>query len=159
MVKLHVLMSSSAALVSRKAGPFHRRHHCPHHRRPPPALEDPWYCVGLGQEDDCNFGGCTPDNTLGAYDVPNSKKADCCNTGLHGCSPTHPCGRTINGATVECFGDLNQECANCGIALYNSLSCRTCCPIVGDDTFCSDIFDGDFSFTLMQTLVCDRAFP
>jgi hypothetical protein len=123
-----------------------------------PPLEHPWYCVGLAEEDDCNsLGGCTRSYMLGARNMDAGTQENCCGTGVRSYEPNDLCGKTINGAVVDCYGDLTQECAGYGVALYNSRTCRTYCPSLGDDNFCWDLFDGDFSDSLTQTLVCDRA--
>jgi hypothetical protein len=67
------------------------------------------------------------------------------------------CGANIGGATVICNGDITANCASYGVALYNSRSCRTYCPSLGDPQFVWNIFDGDFATSLSNVLVCDRA--
>jgi hypothetical protein len=65
------------------------------------------------------------------------------------------CGQTIDGAVVECFGDLNNDCSDYSMAAYKSRNCRTYCPNYGDDQSCFYIDDGYFALRLTMVLVCD----
>ena len=125
----------------------------------PPPLENPWYCVGLFERDDCGFAGCTHEYGLGARNINAGTQWTGYGTGI-GHSTKDLCGKNLNGATVICQGDITQTCADYGVALYNSRSCRTYCPSLGDPQFCfTPVFDGYFSFSLSMVLVCDRALP
>lgn len=123
----------------------------------PPPLVTPWYCVGLAETDDCGFGGCTHDYALGARNMNDGTQVNGYDTGIGSHNPGDLCGKSLGGWTVTCQGDITQECAGYGVALYNSRSCRTYCPSLGDPQFCLDLFDGDFSDSLSLVLVCDRA--
>ena len=123
----------------------------------PPPIEDPWFVVGLYESDDCGFGGCSRDYGLGAMDMNTGVILTSENTGVTAHSTNDLCGANIGGAIVICQGDITQECQAPGVALYNSRTCRTYCPSLGDNGFAWDIFDGDVSITLSTVLVCDRA--
>ncbi|KAL3963047.1 hypothetical protein ACCO45_000051 [Purpureocillium lilacinum] len=71
------------------------------------------------------------------------------------------CGPGSGSNGVICNGDLTQECAEPGIALYKSRTCRTHCAQFGDSSFCTpDFTDGQhFDRTLSAVLICDRALP
>ncbi|KAL6693521.1 hypothetical protein J3F84DRAFT_401419 [Trichoderma pleuroticola] len=121
-----------------------------------PPLENPWYCLGIYERDDCNNLGCTRSYALGARNM---------NTGVahtvHETGVGHPisdlCGATIDGATIECHGDISAECAPPGIATYNSRTCRSYCHSLGDPVECWNIGNGVFGFRMSMSLVCDRA--
>jgi hypothetical protein len=121
-----------------------------------PPLQNPWFVVGLYEEDDCNFAGCTHAYGLGAMNMNAGTLAEVDLDGV-GHSTRDLCGASINGATVICQGDITVQCADPGVALYNSRTCRTYCPSFGDSQFVWDIFDGDFASSLSTVLVCDRA--
>jgi hypothetical protein len=112
--------------------------------------------VGLSESDTCNFAGCTRDYGLGVRNMNGGIGWTGYDTGV-GHSARDLCGKTLNGTTVICQGDITQQCAGYGVALYNSRSCRTYCPSLGDPQFCFDLFDGYFADTLSMVLVCDRA--
>jgi hypothetical protein len=121
----------------------------------PPPLEDPWFVVGLYEEDDCNFASCLHAYGFGAMNMNAGTLEE---TDLNGVGPSYDlCNAIINGAKVDCYGDITTNCAPYGIALYNSRTCRTYCPSLGDSQFAWDLFDGDFGATLSTVLVCDRA--
>jgi hypothetical protein len=124
-----------------------------------PPLENPWFVVGLAEEDDCGFSiqGCTHAYSLGAMNMNAGTLVTGVEDNGTGHSTNDLCGATINGATVVCQGDITTECSNYGVALYNSRTCRTYCPSKGDSQFVWDIFDADFALSLSNVLVCDRA--
>jgi hypothetical protein len=126
---------------------------------PLPPQENPWYVVGLAEEDDCGFSiqGCTHAYSLGAKDMTAGTLVTGVEDNGTGHSENDLCGASINGATVVCEGDITVECSLYGVALYNSRTCRTYCPSQGDSQFVWDIFDADFALSLSTVLVCDRA--
>jgi hypothetical protein len=65
------------------------------------------------------------------------------------------CGATIGGATVICQGDIMQECAGPGVALYKPRTCQSHCD--GDSVFCYNLDAVTFGRSLSSDLICDRA--
>ncbi|KAH6658580.1 hypothetical protein BKA67DRAFT_511880, partial [Truncatella angustata] len=121
-----------------------------------PPLQNPWYCVGLSEDDDCGFGGCTHRFELVARNMNAGTQVSGYLTGI-GHSTADLCGATLGGATIICQGDITAQCSDYGVALYNSRSCRTFCPDLGDLPFCWQIFNGVSAFELAMDLICDRA--
>jgi len=65
------------------------------------------------------------------------------------------CGQTVNGQVVTCIGDITQTCAGYGVATYNSLSCRTICPDIGDPTACWRSDSGSANEFIVGVIICD----
>ncbi|KAH7395410.1 hypothetical protein BKA64DRAFT_624215 [Cadophora sp. MPI-SDFR-AT-0126] len=121
-----------------------------------PPLQNPWYVVGLWDEGECNFnGGCTYSYGAGAMNMNAGTRDQGPLTGI-GFSTKQICGQKMFGATVICNGDITADCADYGVALYNSRTCRTYCSSLGDSPFVWKI-DGTFPSFLSTVLVCDRA--
>lgn len=122
-----------------------------------PPLQDPWYTVGLYEDDECFNDGCTHAYGLGAMDM--SEAGGLYDASLNGIghSTKDLCNAKIGPAGVICIGDITKQCSDPGVALYNSRTCRTYCPSAGDNQFAWHIFDGFGSTTLSTVLICDRA--
>jgi hypothetical protein len=124
-----------------------------------PPLEDPWYCVGLFEDDYCNqnAAGCTSMYGMGVRNMNSGVVTTTSLTGVSSYATQDLCSTTINGAEILCQGDITAQCSGYGIALYDSRSCRTYCPSAGDTPFCWDSFDGYSSSSQSASLICDRA--
>lgn len=124
---------------------------------PLPPLQNPWYCLGLYERGDCNFAGCTRAYSLGVRDMTNGEGWEVDGNGA-GHQVEDFCGKVINGATVECYGDLNSYCSAYGVVKYKGRTCRTRCPDVdGDSPWCYDINNIWYSLKLAKNFICDRA--
>jgi hypothetical protein len=121
-----------------------------------PPLENPWYCVGLAEADDCRFRGCIRQYSLGVMNMDAGTLAtdiELNAVAVH--SPQDLWRVTINEATVISQGDISVECAD----LHNSWTCRIYCPSLGGGQVCWDITNAVFTNTQSMVLVCDRALP
>jgi hypothetical protein len=128
-----------------------------------PPLEDPWYCVGMYEEDDCEevgegSGYCTRWYGFASMNMNSGVRDTTPITGVGAIPASQLCGTTINSAEVLCYGDITAQCAGYGTALFNSRSCRTYCPSTGDSPFCYEVNGGPGSSEYISTvLICDRA--
>ncbi|KAH9209393.1 hypothetical protein DL95DRAFT_310096, partial [Leptodontidium sp. 2 PMI_412] len=100
-------------------------------------------------------GGCTYSYGAGAMNMNAGTRDQGPLTGI-GFSTKQICGQTMFGATVICNGDITADCADYGVALYNSRTCRTYCSSLGDSPYVWKI-DGTFPSFQSTVLVCDRA--
>ncbi|UKZ57128.1 hypothetical protein TrVGV298_010980, partial [Trichoderma virens] len=100
-----------------------------------PPLVQPWYCLGVQEQDYSNAEHDTPSYWLAARNRNTGHTDNGYGTGT-GYSARDLCRKTLGGATVIRNGDPMTQCSGYGIALWNSRSCRTHCASLGDKEKC-----------------------